>query len=264
MMKGINSNTVNESRELTMKELIDLPWFLFQQTTIMILKNGRQLQRDFRKTLKSVVLVPLFWLIFVGSFFLLINQSFVENAYYGIRPLFTLSDKGDWGVWNLDGKTPVFNFDSPPKLLLFSPNNHPGVSKLIDDLQKAYPYIDVKGAVDSSGIESAYYDNIFKTWSCLVFDLDVHQIANGNFSSPNGAVKYTLRNSPYIPIATDYFTTEVYNKDTFPAVDYALITGYLTLQNFVRTWITNSTTGKSFSVQTTVQRYPQSPIYVEK
>ena len=246
------------------KEILDLPWFLLQQTTIIILKNARQLQRDFRKTLKNVILVPLFWLLFVGAFFLLVSQRFLQNAYYDIRPLYPLSDTGPFGVFNLDAKTPVFTFENPPNLLLFSPNNHPGVLSLIADLQKTYPYIDVMGVADSNAIEDAYFDNLFTTWSCLIFNLDEFQIEYGNFSTPNNEVQYTLRNSPYIPVSTDFFTSEVYNQDRFPDVDYALITGYLTVQNYVRTWITNSTFGNSFGVQTTVQRYPQSPIYLQE
>jgi hypothetical protein len=245
------------------KEILDLPWFLFQQTTIIVLKNARQLQRDFRKTLKNVILVPLFWLLFVGAFFLLVNQSFIKDAYYGIRPLYPLSDQGPFGVFNLEGKTPVFDYENPPNILLFSPNNHDGVLSLIADLKKTYPYIDVQGAADASGVEEAYFDNLFTTWSCLVFDLDEFQIKYGNFSTPNNKVQYTLRNMPFIPVSTDYFDSEVYNEDRFPAVDYALITGYLTLQNYVRTWITNSTSGKTFRVESTVQRYPPSPIYLQ-
>lgn len=257
-------NPVGQASGFSLKEILDLPWFLFQQTTIIVLKNARQLQRDFRKTLKNAILIPLFWLIFVGAFFLLVNQSFIKEAYYDIRPLYPLSDQGPFGVFNLEGKTPVFDFDPPPNILLFSPNNHAGVLGLIADLQKTYPYIDVKGAVDASGVDDAYYDNLYSTWSCLVFDLDEYQIKYGNFSTPNNKVQYTIRNAPYIPVSTDYFDSEVYNEDRFPAVDYALITGYLTLQNYVRTWITTKNSGKIFSVESTVQRYPQSPIYLQK
>ena len=264
LMENLIGGGSRESSEFSLKAILDLNWFLFQQTTIIFLKNARQLQRDFRKTLKNVILVPLFWLLFVGAFFSLINRNFVKDANYDIRPLYPLSDKGEFGVFNIDGKTPVFDFEDPPNLLLFSPNNHAGVLSLIADLQKTYPYIDVKGAADASAVDDAYFDNLFKTWSCLVFDLDEYQITSGNFSTPNNKVQYTLRNSPYIPVSTDYFDSEIYNEDRFPAVDYALITGYLTLQNYVRTWITQRNSGKTFNVETTVQRYPKSPIYADK
>ena len=103
---------------------------------------------------------------------------------------------------------------------------------------------------------------ISTTWCALIFDLTDNQLENGDFT---GEVSYTLRMNPFAEIETsNSIDTDIYNDGQIPSVDNALMTGYLTMQNFVRAWIVSDNSNIDFNVTTDAQRYPPSSIYEEE
>lgn len=151
---------------------------------------------------------------------------------------------------------------------MYSPNNHQGVNDLMETLQAENPYLRLKGVASADDINDAYQNNLFKAWAAVDFDLDEEQIAKDSFVNTTTPVKYTMRFVPnyvYGGVSTDFYNNEdIYNNEGIPPVDWSIATGYLTLQNFIRTYITAESSGlprNEIEVPTFVQRYPKSSIY---
>lgn len=225
---------------------VELLLFFVEQTLILLAKNFRQLQRRGRNTLSQTFIVPLIWLAFVGMFFQLAIQQENSPEIYDLHALPPLDKTSRWGVFNPKAPAPANRptGQAANTLLIFSPDNHDGVNSVMQQLKKKYPDIETVGVADTNAINDKYYTNLFKTWAAIEFDLTPDQKATGKFKSTGmftSDVAYKLRMSPLVASKGLFFPTEkldvdVYNERLVQA-DLFWNTGYLTLQNFVRTTI---------------------------
>lgn len=170
-----------------------------------------------------------------------------------------------YGVFN-----PSASFNKGPtgpvteKNIYYFPNNHTGVNELMASLGSTYPDLHIHGVSDLSDLVDNYQSNIFSTLYGIGFYLNAEQYSTGKFiTAPQGnIINYVLRVNPMAADLPTYeFDDQVYNNAGSNA-DAWVNSGYLTLQNFIRTYITNQYDGVTdFEVDTTVQRYPSSPVY---
>jgi hypothetical protein len=233
------------------------------------MKNCRQLQRKGRITIKESVLVPLMWLLFVGLFFVLATNIETTDSIYKLHALPPLDSTSTWGIFNKDAEAPMYRAggNAVSKRLIYSPNTHSGVNLVMNKLSATYPDIDLVGVADKAALNDAYYQDLFTTWAAISFDLSASQISTDSFFPDiNNTVAYKIRISPLVTqngFPEDYIDTDVYN-DIFSYSDLYWNTGYLTLQNFIRTEITRNykiPQFENFTVDTFIQRYPKSFIY---
>jgi hypothetical protein len=238
-----------------------------EQVYLLLEKNISQKKRNGRQFWKDSVMIQFFTISFV-AYILSSNATTSPSAdvysYFGLPPL---SENGPWGVFNQDGNGNTAD-TIISKRLYYAPVDHPGVEDLINALTTAYPDIVAVGAPNANGINNLYEANLFDTWSTLEFLLSADQIASGQLITSETvatAVNYEIAINPVnwgSGLSTTNYSSSVYNDQSCEA-DIYWSSGYMTLQNFIATYLARnySTVSPAFTVDTSLQRYPKSPIY---
>jgi hypothetical protein len=211
-----------------------------------------------------LVLIAMTIYIFAVS----VNYDGFFAAQYGLVRLPPLAEtNAAWGIFQAppgddDNADPSLNYVSKQRFY-YSPNTHDGVNDLMDKLKQKYPAVDVFGEASSTDVSTQYEENMFTTWAAINFDLTPAQFASGSFlsdASTGGVsnVKYTIRMNPQVAFLPDIvFDDDVY-RDAVAGADWYAKSGYLTLQNFVATYIASlyPEVDDEFSIDMLVQRYP--------
>eukprot|EP01034_Spumella_vulgaris_P035334 gene35334-43567_t len=214
-------------------------------------------------------MIPFFVIGFVGwLLWLAAPNTIITALVYEKHSLPPLSTSGPWGIFdvNSNGNTEDILIS---KQLYYSPNNHAGIQELIDALVLKYPNVKATGAASPDAIIDQYEVNLFDTWAALEFTLTPEQLSTGLLiTDPNqqNIVTYNILVNPNVaPLSNDNTTDQVFNKVGTESDSY-WATGYMTLQNFVSTFLAQQypTVAADFNVDTFVQRYPKSPVYADE
>lgn len=224
-----------------MKRGFTFLWLFTEQVFAMCKKSVGQKQRNSRAFFRETLFRQLFILLFIR--FLVFNIVTLPKFpdIYGRHPLPPLSEQAPWGIFNSSSIENAGGFGGgDARTLYYSPNNHEGVKSLVNSLVAEYPLIFPIGAADAETVNSLYEGNLFATWAVLEFNLTQSQIESGQLitsqNSPS-TVDYTILVNPYMwPLPTtdsDYF---VFNQVNC-AADKWWTSGYMTLQNFVSTYL---------------------------
>jgi hypothetical protein len=226
-----------------------LVWLFFEQVLLMCQKHVGQKQRNGRQFWKDSIMIQFFLLSFVTWILFMSSQPVQKTDFYGKIQLPPLSTTGPTGIFdqNAVGNS-VNTFVS--KRLFYTPSNHAGVQSLVHALTTKYPNIDAVGAASYDEILNLYQENLFDTWAAIVFELDDAQTSSDKLvptqSSPT-TVSYSILVNP-INWAQGYttgnFTDGIYNKASTSA-DLFWSSGYMTLQNFVGTYLATQYDGVS-------------------
>lgn len=224
-----------------------------EQVSFMCMKNVNQKQRNGRKFWKDTVMIQFFTL----SFITLIIQSSISKVktaqVYEKFVLPPLSKDSTWGVFNSDSKgNAAGGFFS--SRLYYTPNNHAGVQDLINSLVATYPDVEAIGAADETEMNNLYETNLFDTWATIEFTLSDEQKSSGTLvtsqTSPS-TVSYVISINPLSHgggYSSFNFTETVYNKQ-FSDADLFWNTGYLTLQNFCASYLSQKYDGVADNFQ---------------
>jgi ABC-type multidrug transport system ATPase subunit len=231
-----------------------------EQVVLMSRKHINQKQRKGRDFLKETIMIPFFVLAFTGFLFHEVNKVTTESSVYGLHSLPPLSSSS-WGIFNSDNK-----FHVGTTGLLYSPADSSAVQDLIAALVTEYPDIKPVPCGDS-GCYDTYRTNFFDTWATLEFNLTSDQF-DTFISDQSGQtlVDYTINvNTMAASLPRMSHDPTVYN-DRQASADLWWASGYMTLQNFVSTYLAKQydTTAMTFEVDTFVQRYPKSGAYPNK
>ena len=238
-----------------------------EQVYLLLRKNISQKQRNGRQFWKDSVMIQFFICFFVTNIISSNSRLSPSADVYSYFKLPPLSSAKPWGIFNQDSKGNTIE-TIISKRLYYSPNNHPGVLDLIDNLVSTYPEIEAVGALNNDGINDLYKQNLFNSWASVQFSLNDDQVETGQLitsESTPSVVNYQIAIAPVnygSPLPTFNYTDSVYNDQSSDA-DIFWSSGYLTLQNFIATYLAKnySFVDPNFNVDTFVQRYPKSPIY---
>lgn len=117
-----------------------------------------------------------------------------------------------------------------------------------------YPDVEIQGFATQADILDSFGDHIFQVWCAISFTLNKEQFDTGTFSSDSPIV-YSIRMNPNVvnmPFST--YDPAVYN-DYMASADNWLNSGYLTLQNYIRSYITNTYVGSEANFKATNQQF---------
>jgi ATP-binding cassette subfamily A (ABC1) protein 3 len=247
-------------------QMLQVTWLWAEQIFLMSRKHINQKQRKGRDFLKETIMIPFFILAFMGYLFYNINMVYNTPDVYSLHGLPPLSATATWGIFNPLAKQNNDNFYIEGKNLLFSPSNHAGVNDLINALTTLYPDVTSIPCESPEDVHDQYRTNMFTTWAAIEFNLSDAQLATGLLipdEDANTVVDYTIfinANDAILP--NDQYDDSVYNSEQSGA-DLWWASGYMTLQNFVSTYLARqySNVSPTFQVDTFLQRYPKSPVY---
>jgi hypothetical protein len=205
-------------------------------------KHISQKQRNGRQFWKDTIMIQFFVLAFITYILYSASALFPSPYTYDLTTLPPLSSQEPWGIFGRNSEGNVAD-TLISKRLYYCPDNHAGVQDLINALVAKYPEIDAIGVADPQAVNDLYEANLFDTWASLQFTLSTEQQSSGKLilsqSTPT-VVSYTILNNPStyrgLPFSTDNYTDDVYNKQQ-AAADLFWSSGYLTLQNFVATYL---------------------------
>lgn len=257
----------NETLGSKMVYYLKLFVVFLEQVYLLLRKNISQKQRNGRQFWKDSVMIQFFIMSFV-AYILYSNVAIFPSAdEYGYFRLPPLSESEPWGIFNTGSNGNTVN-TIISKRLYYSPDNHAGVNALISALVKTYPDIEAISAPDDTGINSLYEANLFDTWASIEFFLTPDQIETGKLVTNQtiaSKVSYQIAVNPVnygYALSTSNFSDNVYN-DLACEADIYWSSGYLTLQNFIATYLAKQYdfVNPGFEVDTFLQRYPKSPIY---
>eukprot|EP01038_Epipyxis_sp_PR26KG_P005687 gene5687-7851_t len=248
-----------------MFRLIYVAYLFIEQAITLSLKHVSQKQRKGRQTLKETFMIPLFVLLFITYVIYSSITVYPSPIVYQKHSLPPLSTEQPWGIFNIKSKGNVY-YSLISKRLSYFPDNHAGINALIKDLVSTYPDITAQGFADIDEVVANYQSNLFDTWTTLAFSLNEEQIATGlliTSQTNSSIVDYSILINPTEAILyQDNYTDTVYNKVAAPADAY-WSSGYLTLQNFISSYLARQydSVSSDFEINTSIQRYPKSPIY---
>jgi len=247
----------------TLANMCSLVGIMCEQVYIMVWKHLQHKRLDGRTTLKEF-LIPFalvsYWLYVMSQ-----NNSPIEyaDAVYSVRDLPPLSTKGEWGVFQtVDDDSIDVSMFLYSKTLYYSPNTNDGVNELMGNFSLAYPQVDLRGRKTPNEISIDYEGNLFDTWASIEFELSSEQESSGQLIlSPSSVsnIVYELRISPsQMALPDSTYDSDVY-RDGISGADAWINSGYLTIQNFIATYLAQQYPGvpADFSVDTFVQRYPK-------
>lgn len=236
-------------------------YIYFEQVGLMLLKHVSQKKRNGRQTLKDTIMIQFFLLAFITYILYAASQIYPSADEYGHFPLPPLSDDKPYGIFNKGSKGNTYN-SIISKRLYYSPAGHDGIESLINALTAKYPDIKAIGTTDRDGILDLYEKNIFDTWATIEFQLTETQKSTGKLvtsTTTEGTVNYIISINPvnYGGALADFnYTSDVYNKQSTDA-DIFWSSGYMTLQNFIDTYLAQQYTNK-VSSDYTVSRFTTS------
>ncbi len=233
-----------------------LIFLFFEQVLILCQKHVSQKQRNGRQFWKDTIMIQFFTLLFV--FYILTSAStpMSDSDVYSKFKLPPLSDSKPYGIFNQESEGNN-QYTIISKRLYYSPNNHAGIQSLIDALVLKYPNVEPVGAASYDDILTLYQENLFDTWAALVFILDSQQVSTGKLipdETTQTVVQYGIFVNPTNwGSAYTYanYTSYIYNKQSCDA-DLFWSTGYMTLQNFVGTYLTTQYSGVSTDYEVTL------------
>lgn len=239
-----------------------------QQSGIMVWKHFQQKRLAGRATLKDFM-IPVAMILFWDFIFVQLNQSTVyHSAVYNVRSLPPLSGQGEWGIFQKDGDDDsafIQEFIGSRKLF-YSPNDNTGVNELMGNFSDMFPGVNVRGEKNMEEVNLQYQSNLFTTWAALEFELSDEQISADSLitsQADQSAVSYKIRISPLEMVLPSYpLDGDVY-KDSISSADSWQNSGYLTIQNFVSSYLAKQYDGvdPNFEVEMRVQRYPYDERY---
>lgn len=232
-----NNNTFSSNPIIYYGKLF---YVYLEQIYLLLRKNISQKQRNGRQFWKETILIQLFILAFVTYIIYQNATAPPSTEVYTKFPLPPLSNQKPFGIFNVGSKGNTAN-DQLSTRLYYYPNNHDGVNQLIQALTEAYPDIHAIGAADNSAVNTLYEQNLFNTWASLEFTLTTEQLSTGKLVTSDvlpSLVKYQIVIAPFGrggPLPT-YNYSSVYNDELSDA-DLFWNTGYLTLQNWIATYL---------------------------
>ena len=220
-----------------------------------------------------MIVTPFFLFLFSGILLLIASATNFPDSVYLLHGLPPLSDDSyDWGIFNADST--ANNDDQYGSImstnLYYSPSDNAGVVAVMNALQDMYPDVSLIPMADPQDIITDYQENLFKTYGSVEFELTDTQRTTGELVTQGVSgdqVTYSIRISPVNAILPTDTTATVYNDLNTPA-DAWSNSGYLTIQNFINTYLATvqkngvyTGTSSDFSVDTLLQRYPESDVY---
>ena len=221
-------------------ETVNLAVLWGEQVFLMSKKHINQKQRKGRDFLKETIMIPFFLLAVVAYLFSQINLVYKTQDIYGVHGLPPLSSDGAYGIFSSNSKQNTDNSFVSTKNLYYSPDSHVGVNALMAALVAEYPQVKAIGAANPDVILEDYKSNLFTTWASIQFNLTAEQISTGKLvtsDTQTTLVDYTiLINDNIIPLPSGPIDDFVYN-DAQAVADYWWTSGYLTIQNFVSTYL---------------------------
>ena len=212
-----------------------------EQVFLMSQKHISQKRRRGRDFLKETIMIPFFILSFVAIMFSVINSVELTTGIYSVHNLPPLSASGMWGIFSPTSRQNKVNNYISVQELYYSPDDHPGVNNLIASLVAEYPSIKASGFANPEEIIEGFQTGIYSVWAAIEFNLTTEQIQTGSLVvgelNPS-SVDYTiLINENFVSLPTDLLDNGVYNAEQCDA-DKWWTSGYMTLQNFVSTYLT--------------------------
>ena len=147
-------------------------------------------------------------------------------------------------------------------VVYYSPNNHAGVTNMMQNLVSQYPYFSLQALADESDLADQFKSSIRTSYASVAFNLNEEQLATGLFVTNQTSaanVSYSIRMNQVgivLPISTENNDSYVYN-DYSTAADSWWRSGYLTLKQFIDAQLAAqySSTDPHFSIAASVQRY---------
>ena len=147
-------------------------------------------------------------------------------------------------------------------IVYYSPNNHAGVTNLMQKLVSQYPDLSLQGLADESDLIGLFKSSVRTSYASVAFNLSQEQLATGLFvTDQNSAanVSYSIRMNQVgivLPISTTNNDSYVYN-DFSTAADSWWRSGYLTLKQFIDSELAvqYSSVDPHFRIAASVQRY---------
>lgn len=254
-----------------MADFVQISKLFVEQVVLLSLKSVSQKARNGRQFWKDTVFIQFFMLAFTVYILYSSTTVYPSPKVYQYHSLPPLTDSKPWGIFSPDahGNLPDGGTLISQRLY-FCPDNHPAVNDLITALVAKYPKIKAIGVANPNKVNDLYSENLFDSWASLQFDLTQEQIDSGSFvSNQTGTtdVNYAILINPInwgVGLSTDDYTqtSDVYN-DLSCAPDLFWSSGYMTLQNYIATYLAKqyTSTPADFSVDTFVQRYTKSPVY---
>ena len=219
---------------------LSLSLIYFDQTLALLNKHISQRKRNGRNFWKYTILIQFITVAFITIIIYLTSQVPKSSGVYSRLKLTPLSDQKPWGIFNINSKGNSKE-DTISKRLYYVPNNHAGVNNLISALLQKYPNIDAVGAENRDQMYNIYEANLFDTWATIEFTLSDDQISSQKLITSDtnpSAVSYVISVSPASKeagLSAENYTV-VYNKQSSGS-DLFWSLGYLTLQNFVNTYL---------------------------
>ena len=220
---------------------LSLSLIYFDQTLALLNKHISQRKRNGRNFWKYTIFIQLLTVIFITIIVYWIARIPESADVYNRLKLPPLSTQKPWGIFNIESKGNTMD-DNISKRLYYVPNNHAGVNSLISSLLQMYPNIDAIGAENRDQMYNIYEANLFDTWATIEFTLSDDQISSQKLitSETNpSAVSYVISVNPAskgFGLSAENYTDIVYNKQSTGS-DLFWSSGYLTLQNFVNTYL---------------------------
>lgn len=218
--------------------------FLYAEQIITMLKKCvGQRRRAGRSFLRETAMRQFFFLGFIDLLLYILITSTAPplNTTYQKHALPPLSTKGKWAMFDsnstlIAGSNQYYSAVD----LYYSPNNHAGVTNLMNALKAEYPSVNIIGAVNPSDVQSLYQGNLFNTLGALQFNLTSEQVQTGKLVTSQtlpSTVFYTILINPIIQtLPTDNIDYSVLND--WPCLaDTWWRSGYMTIQNFVGTYL---------------------------
>lgn len=206
----------------------------------MVKKTVGQKQRMSRTFLKETVMTQFFVLAFVAFLIVTIITLPKFPDIYSKHSLPPLSNQLPWGIFNPQSLENQGGFGvGGVQTLYYSPNNHQGVTSLVDSLVEEFPLIKAIGVADPDALVSAYQSNLFSTWAALEFNLSAAQIESGMLVTSQdtmSVVDYTILINPSVQELPSTDSDYVFNQVNC-AADKWWSSGYMTLQNFIPTYL---------------------------
>eukprot|EP01035_Chromulina_nebulosa_P039124 gene39124-52873_t len=164
------------------------------------------------------------------------------------------------GVFNVSFGGGFVLLNNP--VVYYSPNNHAGVTKLMQSLVSKYPELSLQALADESDLADQFKSSIRTSYASVAFNLNQEQLATGLFvinQNSTANVSYSIRMNQVgivLPISTENNDSYVYN-DYSTATDSWWRSGYLTLKQFIDSELAvqYSSTDPHFTIAASVQRY---------
>ena len=188
------------------------------------------------------------------------SLSHAGHANYDVMPLPPLDDSSEFGVFNCSVSYFTCNFALDP-MVAYTPNNHTGVTTLMEAAREKFPGLDFQSFADTSAIYDEVASNYFSVYATIEFHLNEEQYATGAFvtsQSDDTSIDYTFRiQSGNMYYYFPYGNNETVFEGQTSSTDSWSLSGYYTLQNFIDTYLTTQydDVPEDFTIHTYTKRF---------